>query len=57
MHRKSFLLTGGAALLASCSHASPTAHFEDIAGNGDPLKSAFNNDANKVRIVMLVSPT
>lgn len=58
MQRKSFLAAGAAALLSGCGHHErASAQFEDIASDGEPLKSAFNRDAGKVRIMMLVSPT
>ncbi len=56
MHRKGFLL-GSAALVAGCAHHRVTGRFQDIAGDGQPLKSTFNEDSDKVRILMLVSPT
>ena len=58
MKRDAFLLATMGAALTACSHRSaPTAHFEDIAADGQPLKDAFNADAGEVRILMLVSPT
>jgi hypothetical protein len=58
MQRKSFLLGNIGMLLAGCSrHASSSGRFQVIGGNGEPLKSTFNEDAGKVRILMLVSPT
>lgn len=58
MQRRSFLLTTAGVLFSGCSHhTGAPSRFEDIARNGEPLKSAFNQDAGKVRILMLVSPT
>lgn len=57
MQRKAFLVSSSALILSGCGHASSTAHFEDIHVGGEPLRAAFNRDADKVRVVMLVSPT
>lgn len=58
MHRKSFLLAGASALAAGCARQpTSTRRYQEIAQDGEPLKSAFNRDAGRVRILMLVSPT
>jgi len=59
MERKSFLTGGVGALLSGCggSHTGGPLHYQSITSNGEPLRSTFNHDAGKVRIVMLVSPT
>lgn len=58
MHRKSFLIAGAGALLAGCAHQAPSSsRYQDIERDGEPFKSAFNRDVDKVRILMLVSPT
>ncbi|HLI94901.1 MAG TPA: hypothetical protein VKT72_02315 [Candidatus Baltobacteraceae bacterium] len=58
MQRRSFLLAGAGVLFTGCAHrSSAPQHFQDIASNGEPLRSAFNQDVDKVRILMLVSPT
>jgi len=57
MQRKGFLVSGAALVLAGCAHGSSNAHFSDISSGGQPLRAAFNRDADNVRIVMLVSPT
>ena len=44
-------------LLGECAHEASNARIADIAKGGGPLRAAFNRDADKVRIVMLVSPT
>jgi hypothetical protein len=43
--------------LSGCSHTVTAGRFDDIAPGGEPLRSAFNRDADRVRILMLVSPT
>lgn len=57
MRRQSFVVTLASVALSGCAHAVSTKPFEDIAAGGEPLRTAFNRAANKVRIVMLVSPT
>lgn len=57
MQRYLFLLPGAAALLSGCARRVSNAHFADIANGGAPFREAFNHEADKVRIVMLVSPT
>jgi len=56
MLRKRFIL-GTAAIVSSCGYVSDGERFLQLADNGEPLRKAFNHDAGKVRIVMLVSPT
>lgn len=56
--RKHFLIASGAFAAATCSRrALASTPFSDISLNGEPLRTAFNRDADKVRILMLVSPT
>ena len=58
MNRQSFLAASvGATLGACCAHAGAAEQYETISGVSNPLRAAFNHDAGKVRIVMLVSPT
>ncbi len=57
MERKAFLIAGAGTVLGGCARARTTERYEQIEGAGEPLRSAFNHDAGKVRIVMLVSPT
>ncbi len=58
MNRPSFLVASvGAALGACCAHAGAAEQYATISGGSGPLRWAFNHDAGKVRIVMLVSPT
>ena len=57
MERKTFLTVAAGAVVSGCSKRTVAAHFDAITSNDEPLRSAFNRDAGKVRIVMLVSPT
>jgi hypothetical protein len=59
MERKWFLAGGVGALLSGCggSHTGGRPHYRTITSNAEPLRSRFNHDVGKVRIVMLVSPT
>ena len=57
MQRKAFLLSSSALILSGCGQHSSNARFEDLRAGGEPLRTAFNRDADSVRVVMLVSPT
>jgi hypothetical protein len=57
MQRRTFVSTIAAASLCVCAAGAAETRFEDIASNGDPLRASFNTDANRVRLVLLVSPT
>jgi len=57
MQRKIFIASGAATVLGGCAHRTSSARFADIVKGGAPLRAAFNHDSDKVRIVMLVSPT
>lgn len=57
MQRKTFLISTSSLLLSGCAGSSSASTFEELHNGGEPLRSAFNRDANKVRVVMLVSPT
>jgi hypothetical protein len=57
MDRKTFLIAGAGTAFGGCARARTTDRYEQIEGAGEPLRSAFNRDVGKVRIVMLVSPT
>ena len=57
MLRRRFLTVSACTALAGCSHAKSNARYEELRANEQPLRSDFNEDANKVRILMLVSPT
>jgi hypothetical protein len=41
---------------AACRHADPRPH-EPLGASAEPLRSAFNADAGKPRIVILAAPT
>lgn len=57
MRRKMFLASAAGLAVSGCSHAVSSARFSDIAKGGEPFRAAFNRDADRVRIVALVSPT
>jgi hypothetical protein len=57
MRRKVFLASAAGLAVSGCSHAASSSQFYDIAKGGDPFRAAFNRDADRVRIVALVSPT
>jgi hypothetical protein len=57
MRRKDFLVTAAGLTASGCAHAAPGPQFYDIQKGGEPFRSAFNRDADRVRIVALVSPT
>jgi hypothetical protein len=57
MRRRSFLNSSAALLICGCSPKVSSVKIADIIPGGEPLRSAFNRDAGKVRIVLLVSPT
>ena len=52
-----FLTAVAASAIGACAGPVSHAPFHDIETGGEPLRSAFNRDADKVRIMMLVSPT
>jgi len=45
-----------ALLIAACSQA-PSRPHASMAVNAEPLRSTFNRDVGKVRIVMVAAPT
>lgn len=58
MLRSTFVACGASALLSGCVRiGGRSVRFEDVAAGGQPLRSAFNRYADKVRLVLLVSPT
>ena len=57
MQRKAFFVSTSALILSGCAGKVDNSHFQDLRSGGEPLRSAFNSDADKVRVVMLVSPT
>ena len=46
-----------AILAAACSQPVPARPYAPLAVNAEPLRSIFNRDAGKVRIVMVAAPT
>jgi hypothetical protein len=57
MRRKEFLTSAAGLALGGCARAASNARFYDIESGGEPFRADFNRDANRVRIVALVSPT
>jgi mercuric ion transport protein len=43
--------------IMACSPKGPSSPYHVITADGQPLKSAFNANVGKVRVVMLVAPT
>ncbi len=54
---KSFSALALLAALVACRSRAPAAPHQALSPSADALQAAFNADAGKVRIVMLVSPT
>lgn len=51
-------MMGALPLAAMLAFGAPeTADYERIGADAEPLRSAFNADVGKVRILMLVAPT
>ncbi len=46
-----------AVLLATAMSAQPIADYQPLDPDAEPLRAAFNADAGKVRVLMLVAPT
>jgi hypothetical protein len=57
MRRRFFVASLAGFVAGGCAHTASNAPFDDIAVGGEPLKTAFNRSADRVRIVLLVSPT
>jgi hypothetical protein len=57
--RRAFVAGCGAALgVSGCAHMrAPSASYQILRDDGEPLRSAFNAAGGSVRIVALVSPT
>jgi hypothetical protein len=53
-HRIAWAVMMPLALASACIATRP---YATLTGNADPLRTQFNNDAGRVRIVMLVAPT
>lgn len=43
--------------VAACAPTGPASSYSVIRADGDPLRSAFNANVGKVRLIMLVAPT
>ena len=43
--------------LAACAPKGPSSPYRVITPEGEPLRSAFNANVGKVRVIMLVAPT
>ncbi len=57
MRRNEFLASAAGLAMSGCTHVASSARFRDIEKGGEPFRAAFNRDAERVRIVALVSPT
>ncbi len=58
MRREIFLYGAATSLLSACANRlSSNAKFTTLSREGEPLRARFNEDASKVRILLLVSPT
>jgi hypothetical protein len=55
--RLSALVTCLIALLAAACSQAPARPHAPLAVNAEPLRSIFNRDVGKVRIVMVAAPT
>ncbi len=57
--RKSFVGSGILTIVVglSLALAAPTADYVTLDKRGDPLRTSFNADIGKVRVLMLVGPT
>jgi hypothetical protein len=55
VNRSAFLATGCCAALAGCG-GGPPAHVTNLDAKASQLRTAFNDHAGNVRLVLLVSP-
>jgi hypothetical protein len=44
-------------MMLSCQSSGPRSEHTSLDANGEPLRSAFNQDAGKVRAILIGSPT
>lgn len=51
------LVLGGFLFFTGCGEVSPITPHSVIQPDMDPVRSAFNADIEKARVVMLVAPT
>lgn len=47
----------GLLTVAACAPGSPDVRYPSLRGDGEPLRSSFNQAAGKVRAIFLASPT
>ena len=60
MHERCFTVVEFAVLAASllaCQPSGPDRPHTTLSANAEELRTAFNADVGKVRVVMLVAPT
>lgn len=43
--------------IAACAPSGPSSPHSVLGTDAEPLRTAFNRDSGKVRVVMLVAPT
>ncbi len=57
--RKRFVGSGVVTIVVglSLALAAPAADYATLDERGDPLRTSFNADVGKVRVLMLVGPT
>ena len=57
--RKSLVVSGAftVAVGLSLGLTAPAGDYESLDERGDPLRTTFNADIGKVRVLMLVAPT
>jgi hypothetical protein len=55
--RRSLLLVTAPLVFLACRSKGPTTGHETLDSTAAALRSAFNADTGKVRVLMLVSPT
>jgi hypothetical protein len=51
------LLAAAAALAPSCKVKGERQAYSQVAADGEALRAAFNAEAGKVRVIVLVAPT
>jgi hypothetical protein len=57
MKRAAFVAFGCCAALSACTPGGPSASITNLDGHATELRTAFNAQADRVRLVLLVSPT
>ena len=56
-NRSVALLTVLFGLMLSCRSGGPSSEHASLDASGEPLRSAFTQDAGKVRAIIIGSPT